>query len=74
MKQGIDRLLPESKADLDLLRFHGFEMKLFCVNCKQQFSDSNVKTPAGWAETQISGECESCWDELVWSVDEEGGG
>jgi hypothetical protein len=35
-----------------------------CVNCKQPFSQANVRTEAGWKETQISKLCEVCWDKL----------
>lgn len=33
-----------------------------CVSCKQEFSDENCFTQAGWQETQISGMCERCFD------------
>lgn len=35
-----------------------------CVYCKGEFTDANVRTELGWKETQISGICEICWDEL----------
>lgn len=35
-----------------------------CRNCKQAFSDANVHTTAGWAETRFSGMCENCWDAM----------
>lgn len=37
---------------------------LHCIQCKKPFTDENVKTPAGWRETQISGFCEICFDGL----------
>lgn len=36
-----------------------------CVECKERFSDGNCFTQAGWEETQISGLCESCFDEIT---------
>lgn len=35
-----------------------------CSACGEEFSDKNVFTPAGWRETQITGWCEVCFDEL----------
>lgn len=35
-----------------------------CGVCGQLFTDENVHTAAGWRETQISGDCENCFDEL----------
>ena len=65
MKMGLRRnLQPESFKDfLELrangaLRFHG------CVSCCEPFDEENTKTPLGWVETQISGMCESCFDQL----------
>lgn len=64
MRQSIvtpSKLLPESDDDLG-----NIERPLFsrCVDCEQPFTKHNVFTPAGWRETQISGMCEECWDEL----------
>lgn len=36
----------------------------YCVSCGEKFSDKNVFTKAGWKETEISGICEKCWDEI----------
>lgn len=36
-----------------------------CVSCEQQFTDVNVYSELGWKETQISGLCETCFDEIV---------
>lgn len=33
-----------------------------CRSCKEPFSDKNVHSAAGWAETRISGMCEDCFD------------
>lgn len=35
-----------------------------CIQCKQKFSDKNVFTEAGKAETKISQICEKCFDAL----------
>lgn len=42
-----------------------------CINCKSAFNESNTFTKEGWAETQISGMCEKCFDEAFEEVDEE---
>jgi|GEM_PF-6376960 len=36
-----------------------------CIRCKKPFSDENVKTAAGWAETKISQMCELCFDAIT---------
>lgn len=41
-----------------------------CVACKEPFSDANCRTQAGWQETQISGLCERCFDDIT-AEDEE---
>jgi hypothetical protein len=35
-----------------------------CIDCKQPFTSENVHSPEGWRETQISGMCEDCFDDL----------
>jgi len=35
-----------------------------CIQCGEPFTEQNVHTVDGWGETQISGECEDCFDEL----------
>ena len=42
-----------------------------CVACKERFSDANCRTQAGWQETQISGLCEACFDEICAEEPEE---
>jgi len=43
-----------------------------CVCCKEEFSKENVFTQEGAAETQISGMCEKCFDEILeWCEEEE---
>ncbi|HEX7115657.1 MAG TPA: hypothetical protein VF193_11050 [Steroidobacter sp.] len=41
-----------------------------CRSCRQPFSDANVHTSAGWAETRISGMCEDCFDAMFAEEDE----
>jgi len=42
-----------------------------CVACKDRFSDANCFTQAGWQETQISGLCERCFDQICAEEDDE---
>lgn len=35
-----------------------------CIHCKQPFTHDNIFSADGWAETQISGCCEKCFDEM----------
>lgn len=42
-----------------------------CRSCRQPFSDANVHTSAGWAETRISGMCEDCFDAMFAEEDDE---
>lgn len=51
-------------------------MYIACVECEEPFSEENVHTEAGWRETQISGLCEDCFDEICAELEkmyEEGG-
>jgi hypothetical protein len=36
-----------------------------CIECKEEFSKFNTFSPLGWKETQISGLCEKCFDEIL---------
>jgi hypothetical protein len=42
-----------------------------CVHCKRPFTDDTVHTEAGWQETQISGLCEDCFDDITHEDDED---
>lgn len=52
--------------------FNEFSLALFigdlnyteCVECEAGFHPSNTTTVEGWKETQISGLCEKCYDEI----------
>jgi hypothetical protein len=71
MKRGLrGQFLPESPEDFAELQVTGFLGYAHCHVCHDSFSGTNVFTPAGWAETQISGTCESCFDRLF--CDDEG--
>ena len=50
-------------------RFTGGRTFLKCIICEQPFTKENVTTASGWRETQISGYCEDCFDDLF--VDDE---
>lgn len=65
-------LLPESVADMAQLIERRQTRYLGCLTCKQPFSVDNVKTSAGWKETQISGMCEVCYDELFQDAQDSG--
>jgi len=55
-------LLPDSEADFadnyDAMKFKR------CVKCDKGFTSDNVSSRLGWRETQISGFCETCFDNL----------
>jgi len=41
-----------------------------CICCHEPFTKANVYTKGGWRETQISGMCEECFDEVLDEGDE----
>jgi len=55
---------PESFGDFIELRAQGALEYHCCVSCMEPFDHNNTKTPLGWVETQISGMCEDCFDQL----------
>ena len=57
-------LLAESETDFRQLEATRKAPYMACISCKQPFTAERVKTYAGWKETQISGMCEVCYDEL----------
>jgi len=64
MKESINypgRQLPESWDEYVSIQR---PTHMFCVDCKKPFSLFNTHTAAGWRETQISGMCEKCFDEM----------
>lgn len=58
------RTLPESAEEYEELRLSHRAHFTACMQCKNHFSAANTTTPAGWRETQISGVCEACFDNL----------
>lgn len=56
--------LPESLSDFLVLEAQGGLRYVGCDYCGEKFSNVNVKTGLGWAETQISGMCERCFDRI----------
>lgn len=42
-----------------------------CIKCGKPFTDANVHTEAGWAETKISGLCEDCFDQVTAEPDDD---
>lgn len=57
--------LPESPQDyIALTTTPGALRYTKCCDCKQPFTQLNVKSLLGWRETQISGMCETCFDKL----------
>ena len=64
--------LPESEADFRQLEATRKASHLACISCKLPFTAERVKTSAGWKETQISGMCEVCYDELFQDAQDSG--
>lgn len=65
-------LLPESEADFRQLADTGKAPYFKCTSCSAPFSETNVRTSPGWRETQISGMCEVCYDELFQDAQDSG--
>ena len=49
---------------------YGNKIQTHCINCQMAFSQENVMTSLGWVETQISGMCEKCFDDITSGMDE----
>lgn len=56
--------LPTSEEHYKQLKEAKAVAYINCVFCKKPFSGDNVKTLLGWRETQITGSCETCFDNL----------
>jgi hypothetical protein len=57
--------LPESVNDARELKYSGTLKYLKCSQCSVELYDATAATSAeGWRETQLSGMCESCFDQL----------
>ena len=58
-------MLPESHEDARTLELEGKMAFSHCALCKMLLADLEAaSTRNGWLETQISGICEPCFDEL----------
>lgn len=74
MKRSIlgNHFLPENEQEFNDLLAEGKYLKVKeCLSCSAPFSGENTHTTAGWKETQISGFCENCFDEVTKEMDEE---
>jgi hypothetical protein len=58
------KLLPESQADFERLKEDHLLHFTNCKICGEAFGGQNTDSSAGWIESQISGICEHCWDEI----------
>jgi len=56
--------LPESEAEFNQLAAQGTLRYRVCQDCEVEFSPANTFTRLGWAEGQISGVCEDCFNAL----------
>lgn len=65
-----EKLLPESWEDFQALAPATRSYRI-CCQCEEAFSPENTHSTAGWAETQISGVCEDCFDSLFDDEEEE---
>jgi len=64
------RELPESEMQFQALSAKGLALYCTCITCNHIFTGSNVKTTMGWRETQISGICETCFDDMFKDFDD----
>lgn len=42
-----------------------------CIMCKEEFSNKNIYSAAGWAEIKITQMCELCFDKVTDYEDDE---
>lgn len=74
-KYGYDNLLWSmdikhiDEKELNEIEELGFDLSKFpekeCRICKEQISNKNTKTLAGWKEVQITSICENCFDKML---------
>jgi hypothetical protein len=62
----VGKKLPESEEEFQQLKQAGKAKFINCQTCKKEFSSLNTHTVLGWRETQITGDCETCFDR-IWS-------
>lgn len=59
-------MLPESLADAEKLALDNVQRYRRCLTCGIPLHVSAAaSTPASWRETQISGLCEPCFDDIT---------
>jgi hypothetical protein len=56
--------LPTCQADFEWIKEIHKASYTNCIECGGPFGAHNVASTNGWKETQISGLCENCWEEL----------
>lgn len=64
------KLLPEAHSDFVALKERHAATFTNCRICGERFGEENVFSKNGWIETQISGTCETCWDNLFMEDEE----
>ena len=47
---------------LDAKRANLPGLACYCIECREEFSNKNTHSPAGWRDTQIIQMCEDCFD------------
>lgn len=67
---GISMHRPNHYSEFKDYKEAGMQIQCTCISCGAEFSPENVRSSAAWRETQISGMCENCWDELFEDLDE----
>ena len=72
MKQSIipGKLLPQSFEDFMMLADTNRLTFAKCVFCGEPFHKTETKSQTGWQETQISGACEPCYNDICEDSDE----
>ena len=63
-------MTPTNHIEYVLIVKNGMAKFRECIICKRPFSPANTFTKSGWQETQISGFCEACFDELFEELDD----
>lgn len=55
---------PRSEAAFKDGLIQGLPLWTDCKKCGEPFNKCNTHTPGGWMDTQITGWCEDCYDEV----------
>jgi len=72
LRQG--KWLPESQEDFITLKEGNPSGLRFvaCTTCRTPFEYTGTKGERGWRETQLSGTCGDCWEEMLVGMDDGG--